>query len=269
MASHAECTHPATKVERTKCRKRNRHYSPSQAECVESWRETWAKPPVELDAELKGWVLDFIRDHPARRVTAEEVGREFFPDEPDTAASYLAALKSSGAIRQHRETGAYGYVPPKFRPNPSPVTVTPKQTRRNSHDGCVHPDTPRERKKCWGGYYIHGTMERAPSVADIIRSIQPKPAPKLKGVPKPKAEPKPKLTPEEAEARRKQWNGKGRLTVSVLAGQIYKRMGYNRHRQYVFTREWIHRQDPGVPPEMVDKALQHLVDAGRISALPS
>ncbi|MEU5341273.1 hypothetical protein AB0H18_10635 [Streptomyces sp. NPDC020766] len=49
---------------------------------------------------------------------------------------------------------------------------------------------------------------------------------------------------------------------------IYKRMKYNRHRQYVFSLEWLYRQYPGVAPEMIDAALQHLVDKGKISGIP-
>ncbi|MBQ0963464.1 hypothetical protein KBY91_19130 [Streptomyces sp. RK23] len=143
-------------------------------------------------------------------------------------------------------------------------TPTPRQPRV-THDGCVHPDTSYERRKCRDGHYIPGTMERAPSIAQMLKSVQPKPAPKLKREPRP---PKPRLTPEEIKAKRDQWGGKGRLTVPVLSGWIYRRMRENRGRQYMFTREWLYRQYPGVSREKVDAALQYLVDKGRINALP-
>ena len=146
-------------------------------------------------------------------------------------------------------------------------TPTPRQPRV-THDECIHPDTRYERRKCRDGYYIHGTMERAPSISQMLKSVQPKPAPMPKREPKPKADPKPKLTPEEAKAKVDRWARKNQLTIPKLSQFIHKRMGYNRDRQYVFTREWIHRQYPGVDPEMVDAALQHLVDSGKISALP-
>lgn len=217
---------------------------------------------VDIDLELARWVLDYVRE----KGEASEAGvvREFFPDEPDTARAYLDFLKNGRAIRRQGQSWfpvREGAEPPKDQPEREP-------SEKVSHKDCLHPKTKYERQKCRYGYYKPGTMEPAPTVGQILKAMKPKPAPKPKRVPKAAPEPKPQLTPEEAKANRKRWNGGSGLTTPKLSHFIYKRMRANRHRQYVFDREWLYRQYPGVRPEMVDEALQRLVDKGRISGLP-
>lgn len=217
---------------------------------------------VDVDLELARWVLDYIRENGE----ASEAGvvREFFPGEPDTAHTYLDFLKRGQAICRQGQSW-FPVLDGNSAPSKAAAVSAPK--RVSIHKDCTHARTRYERQKCRMGYYEPGTLERAPSVTQIIRAMKPKPAPKPKRIPKPAPEPKPQLTPEEAWAKRKQWNGR-RLTVPWLSHLIYKRMRANRDRQYVFTREWLYRQYPGVDREMVDSALQRLVEAGRISALP-
>ncbi|MGW7169684.1 hypothetical protein ACWGH3_31305 [Streptomyces sp. NPDC054884] len=223
---------------------------------------------VDVDPELKGWVRDFI--HKKERVTVEDVRREFFPDEIGAPYLYLDRLVAEGVIKWRSETGVYAWTPtqrPKSHTTPPKDQPEREPSEMVSHKDCLHPKTKYERQKCRYSYYKPGTLEREPSVAQILKAAKPKPTPKPMREARPKPD-KPQLTPEEAKAKRKRWNGGSGLTTPVLAHHIYKRMRANRHRQYVFSREWLYRQYPGVAPEMVDAALQRLVDTGRISALP-
>ncbi|MGI5443342.1 hypothetical protein ACQEV4_40210 [Streptomyces shenzhenensis] len=69
---HRDCTHPTTERERAKCRER---------------RKKGSGAVTDLDPELLGWVREFIREQES--ATVEDIAREFFPDEPDTARLYL------------------------------------------------------------------------------------------------------------------------------------------------------------------------------------
>ncbi|MGW1398467.1 hypothetical protein ACWCRF_07245 [Streptomyces sp. NPDC002405] len=53
---------------------------------------------IDLDPELKGWILDFIWDK--RWVDQRRIVREFFPGESHTAQRYLDQLKADGSIRE-------------------------------------------------------------------------------------------------------------------------------------------------------------------------
>ncbi|MDX3541320.1 hypothetical protein PV729_07730 [Streptomyces europaeiscabiei] len=352
---------------------------------------------LDLDPELKGWVLDFI--HERKRVTVEDIRREFFPDEMGAPYLYLDRLTAEGRARpvsegleptrwspvlvtesketprerrpdkrvrpkkstarsraqaladgevheltwleieerfgfeefrqfrnflrsyarrhidiqlsiQRTDTGVkfcMGEPPLKWESQKSGAWYAPKSdhsqcehpktsaarekcrnnpNRRAStlkggaHKECTHPPTSYAREKCREGrgqfspsHLTEGRVRlqvdvdepRMPSAAQILKAMKPKPAPKPKRVPKP---PRPQLSPEEVKAKQKRWNNGSGLTAPRLSHFIYKRMRANRDRQYVFSREWLYRQYPGVTTEMVDAALQHLVDKGRISELP-
>ncbi|MFF1292885.1 MULTISPECIES: hypothetical protein [unclassified Streptomyces] len=60
---------------------------------------------IDPDPELLGWIRDFIRER--KRITVEDVRREFFPDEVSTPYVYLDQLKAEGFIKWSRKTGLY------------------------------------------------------------------------------------------------------------------------------------------------------------------
>lgn len=242
---------------------------------------------TELDPEILEWIRDFAQER--KRVTVPDVRREFFPDEAGHPYLYLDWLQAEGDLRLNGRTGVYEWanhpesngeeVPPELerKPEPTPRPKPEKVSRprgNSSHRDCPHPATKYERQKCRYGYYKPGTMEPATTVGQILRAVKPKPAPKPKRFPKPKSEPKPPLSPAEAEAKRRRWAHDGRsLTVPRLAYLIHTRMKNDREHKgyYRFTMEWVRLHYPFLvdnDPEMVNAALQHLVDTGRISGIP-
>lgn len=60
---------------------------------------------IKPDPELLGWVRDFIQER--KRVTVDDVRREFFPGEVSTPYLYLDQLKAEGVIKWSRKTGLY------------------------------------------------------------------------------------------------------------------------------------------------------------------
>ncbi|AXL88705.1 hypothetical protein C4J65_10480 [Streptomyces sp. CB09001] len=100
---------------------------------------------VELDLELLGWVRDFI--HEKRRVTVDEVRREFFPDEAGHPYLYLDWITAEGAIEWDHQTGVYEWAHhPEF---PSGVESAQKPRRKRfSHRDCLHPNSPWAKEQC-------------------------------------------------------------------------------------------------------------------------
>ncbi|AWW38774.1 hypothetical protein [Streptomyces cadmiisoli] len=58
---------------------------------------------TELDSELLGWVRDFIRDH--ENVTAEDITREFFPDDPSMARACLDLFMAGRTTTKRLRSG--------------------------------------------------------------------------------------------------------------------------------------------------------------------
>lgn len=227
-------------------------------------KEVKAKKP---DPELLEKVSEFIYQHES--VSRAGVVQEFFPDDSHTAQLYLSPLEAGGLIESHDEGQTYEWA---YLPDPPSVSALGdpgrSASRRSVHAFCTHPSTQAGREKCRKSRGQVSPSQTA-EARRAAKQAQPQPAPKPErsaGVvepapfprPHPKAHPAPKDHP---------WKLKG-LTAPVMAGMIYKRMQANRDRQYVFTREWLYRQYPGVDPEAVDAALQRLVDTGRISGIP-
>lgn len=249
---------------------------------------------IDIDLELARWVLDYLREKGS--VLEAELVREFFPDDPATARAHLDFLKNGRAIYRQGQTWfpikatevsaraqecetshqdcshpSTQYERQRCRRKRGQVKGAAPALARDLHKGCVHPDTKSERQKCRYGYYKPGTLERASSAAQILKAVKPKPVPKPKRVPKPKSEPRPQRTPEEVRAQKKRWNKQGALTAPKLAHFIYARMKHDRDKRYVFDMEWVRSHYPHLVdtrPDLVRDALQHLVNKGRISALP-
>ncbi|MFM9604182.1 hypothetical protein [Streptomyces turgidiscabies] len=100
---------------------------------------------VELDPELKDWVLEFIRGK--ERVTVEDVRREFFPGEIGAPYLYLDRLVAEGAVKLKVRSQTYEWAHrAKDRPKSDPV---PKPKRvRITHGDCDHRNTPWAKEKC-------------------------------------------------------------------------------------------------------------------------
>ncbi|MFE9765433.1 hypothetical protein ACFYPC_13025 [Streptomyces sp. NPDC005808] len=117
-----------------------------------------------------------------------------------------------------------------------------------SHKDCGHPKTraAREKRRRDRGQV---SPSQTPEARRAVSQAKPKPEPKIR------------------DTKGHPWKGSP-LTAPVLSGMIYKRMRANRDRRYVFDREWLYRQLPHVSTELVDMALQYLVDKGKISGIP-
>ncbi|MFD9077544.1 hypothetical protein [Streptomyces erythrochromogenes] len=94
------------------------------------------KMTTEIDPELKGWLLDFIKaaDVP---VSLEVAAREFFDGDRRTAATHLLALvRESRIARVESQVGNRWAVPPSGEgPRPCPVVSAPIDVRYSS---CSH-----------------------------------------------------------------------------------------------------------------------------------
>ncbi|MFM9461336.1 hypothetical protein ACKI1K_00615 [Streptomyces scabiei] len=77
---------------------------------------------TEPDPELLGWIGDFIRER--KRVTVEDIRREFFPGEMSRPYLYLDQLKAEGVIKWSRKTGLYLMARhPRTSGNPAPDSL--------------------------------------------------------------------------------------------------------------------------------------------------
>jgi hypothetical protein len=91
---------------------------------------------VELDPEVMGWLLDFIRER--KRVTIDDIRREFFPDEIGTPYLYLDRLTEDGQLL---------FVPSE-KDQASWIVGAKEEPKYPEHADCSHPETYKSRMEC-------------------------------------------------------------------------------------------------------------------------